>query len=194
MHRKNILLLGDGDGRFAAAFLQSKRAAANQTAHLDFVDCSAGMVRLAKKRIQKMGLHASAVQFRPDDARVAPFRGPYDLVVSHFFLDCFSTLELRGMIPRIAAATTPDAKWLVSEFAIPPRGLWKNAGRLAIHFMYLFFRFTTGLAQAELPDHSGALAASGFQLIKLETAMRGLLISELWSKRSIEYSSLSRHG
>ena len=164
MGSQNVLVLGDGDGRFTAKFLRAQQLAPEITAHLEYVDCSAGMMRLAERRIRKSRLAASKVQFRLADARSTAFPGPYDLVVSHFFLDCFSTDELSGMIPCIAAATYPNAKWLISEFAIPPAGLWRQFGRTLIRAMYFFFRLPAGLKQIELPDYQCALIASGFRL------------------------------
>ncbi len=181
---ERVLLLGDGDGRFAAAYFERQRTLSNRSIHVDFLDGSAGMVQLAKRRIAAVGFQPGTVRFRLQDARTALLCSPYDLVVSHFFLDCFSSDELRRMIPRIAAAMPPGAKWLISEFAIPPKGLCKIAGRLLIRFLYLFFRLTTGIDQTQLPDYTGVMAGSGFRLIKHESAIKGLLVSQLWSKLS----------
>src|SRR5215467_13731897 len=75
---RRVLVLGDGDGRGLAALLR-----ANPRATVDSIDLSAGMLRLARRRIGdgQVALHHA-------DARTAPLReSEYDLIVTHFFLD-----------------------------------------------------------------------------------------------------------
>jgi hypothetical protein len=54
----------------------------------------------------------------------------YDLIVTHFFLDCFRPDQLGHIIPRFAACATPNANWLIADFQIPARGLQRIRGRL----------------------------------------------------------------
>ena len=57
---KRVLMLGEGDGRFLEAFLQS-----NREATVDYVDASEQMLSLAKRRA---GIHAGRVEFHHADA------------------------------------------------------------------------------------------------------------------------------
>jgi len=113
---RRALVFGDGDGRFTARLL-----AANSEIKVDAVDSSAAMLRLLTRRVARLGPSArdrlqtrqmGALNFDPEGA-------PYDLVATHFFLDCFSESEVGALIARIAPHLTTDAVWLVSEFAIP---------------------------------------------------------------------------
>src|SRR5271170_4061872 len=110
---RRALILGDGDGRFLARLLTM-----NLYLQADIVDLSPAMLRLLKARIASTEatargtLHcADARDFIPTDS--------YDLVVTHFFLDCFTTEDLFAMAARIRPRLTPEARWIVSEFAIP---------------------------------------------------------------------------
>jgi cyclopropane fatty-acyl-phospholipid synthase-like methyltransferase len=108
----------------------------------------------------------------------------YDLVVSHFFFDCFTTQELAALIARIAPALAPDARWLVSDFAIPSPPLWTPAAKLLVCFLYFAFGLLTGLRLRHLPDYQSALKSAQFGLREVETALGGALRSELWQIRS----------
>ena len=109
---QTALVLGDGDGRFLAELLR-----AIPSVQVDAVDASAAMIALARERTG-----SGRVRFHCEDARELPFApGAYNLLVTHFFLDCFSDAELAGLIPRLAAASTAEARWVVSEFT-PCRG------------------------------------------------------------------------
>ena len=62
-------------------------------------------------------MHADALICEPASFPEAPF----DLVVSHFFLDCFAEPELAHLLSRVRHAVCQDAIWIVSDFAIPER-------------------------------------------------------------------------
>lgn len=172
---RRVLMLGDGDGRFLAAF-----ARVNTHAEVDCVDNSPQMLVLARRRI---GGDATRVRFHLADA--AGWHPPavgYDLIVTHFFLDCFADGELRPLIARLSVLTAPGARWVVSEFRQPTNGLAAWHARMWVAGLYAFFRIMTGLRVRRLPDHAAALAAGGFRLDHEETARFGLLTSQLWRR------------
>jgi ubiquinone/menaquinone biosynthesis C-methylase UbiE len=167
-------MLGEGDGRFLAAFVKR-----SPDATIDSVDCSREMMRVAARRLPVR----DGVRLHHADARAFPLRsGTYDLVVTHFFLDCFSTEESSELISRIARAAAPRARWLISEFHQPARGLGRYWTGLVIRACYFGFRLLTGLETKQLPDYRGAMEANGFQRLRYELAHGGLLISELWER------------
>lgn len=172
----NALVLGDGDGRFLGALLA--RAPQMQ---VDAVEKSCAMTTLAKARIAKTG--ARQVRFHCADARSFPFPpAAYDLIVTHFFLDCFSQDDLRRLVPRLAESSKPGACWVVSEFSIPQGGLGRLRAAAWIRLLYTCFGWTTGLPVRRLPDYRTALASAGFRLEREEFASGGLLTSQLWRK------------
>jgi len=177
MAARNVLILGDGDGRFTAEFVRS-----NPQARVESLDLSARMIDLAKGRVYGIG---GAVTFRVGDARNIALNGPYDLVVSHFFLDCFTDAEVMPLIKRVAQHCEAGARWVVSEFCLPEQGLIRIAGWLLIRFLYLCFRVTTGLKVRRLSDYSLALSRHGFRIAQRHTSLGGLLVSEIWNGTSI---------
>jgi SAM-dependent methyltransferase len=156
------LALGDGDGRALSALL-----AAAPYACIDYIDVSAQMLELARA---KAG--TEHVNYRCEDARIAPLpEAEYDLIVTHFFLDCFDELDLEPLIARLSHAAAPRSRWLISEF--------RGNGWL-VRALYFFFRLTTGLSTQRLVDHHPLLKRHGFCLVACEDAWHGLVASELW--------------
>ena len=164
------LVLGEGDGRFLARFREECPA------KIDCVDISRGMLRLAYQRAGE-----DRIRHIHSDARTLALpRAGYDLVVTHFFLDCFNVDDLERVVKRIAVAAVPEAKWLVSEFRQPQYG-WRAAWAwLWLRGLYCFFGLTTGLRTRRLTDHHPLLAQNGFRIERQETSWFGLLASELW--------------
>ncbi len=168
-------MLGDGDGRFLAAFLR-----ANPAVEVDAVDSSARMLALAKGRVAE---HAARVRFHHADARDwPPPRADYDLIVTHFFLDCFTDAELGPLVARLASSATGRARWVVSEFHQPATGFAAWRARFWIGGLYAFFRVVTGLHVRRLPDHRAVLKTQGFRCEQTLLADGGLLTSELWRR------------
>jgi hypothetical protein len=131
---------------------------------------------------RRAGSHADRVRtWNADVRRWNPQHPPYDLVVTHFFLDCLTTAEIELLAAAVSAAVTPSAKWLVSEFAIPAGLYGQLFARPLICILYWVFGRLTGLKIRKLPDHRTALRQSGFRPIAEHNSIGGLLISELWS-------------
>ena len=170
---RNALLLGDGDGRFTAEFVKRY-----PLARVDSVELSSGMLALAQTRLRGF----ENVRFWAADARTIDLPRQYDLIATHFFLDCFLVDELQPLVARIAAHCPRGGWWLVSEFGLPDAGLRRVAARALIWIMYLFFWITTGLKVRRLPEYRPVLEESGFRIRRRRLTAGGLLVSELWER------------
>jgi len=170
---RRAAIFGDGDGRFTARLL-----AANAEIEIDAIDASEAMLRSQVHRARR---NAGRVHVHCSDARLwRPASLHYDLVVSHFFLDCLTTAEVRALASRMRGSAAPSARWIISEFAVPEDGLKHTAARMIVWLLYRAFGMLTGLAVRALPDHRAALRDAGFALEKRRTWLGGLLVSELW--------------
>jgi 2-polyprenyl-3-methyl-5-hydroxy-6-metoxy-1,4-benzoquinol methylase len=170
LDRKRALVLGDGDGRFLSALM-----AANPDIHAEAVDTSATMLHLLNKRCQAptrlQTHHASALTFAPT--------GAYDLVVTHFFLDCLPQPDVETLIAHLAPHLAPGALWLISDFRIPP-GPMRLPARVLVRSLYLAFRILTGLRTTRLPAHATPLIQAGLNRMARHHSLAGLLTTELW--------------
>ncbi len=171
---RRALVIGDGDGRFTARLLH-----ANHDIQIDAVDASSAMLNELRRRASS---DSHRVRTWNADARHwHPEGPPYDLVVTHFFLDCLTAAEIESLATGLRTAVTSSAKWLISEFAIPPGWYGKIFARPLIRSLYWVFGRLTGLRIRSLPDHRAALRRSGFELAGERRWLGGLLMSELWS-------------
>jgi cyclopropane fatty-acyl-phospholipid synthase-like methyltransferase len=171
--RRSALVLGDGDGRFLARLL-----AANLQLRADAVDFSPAMLDLLMRRAQATHT-ASRLRTHHADALAFTAVGPYDLIVSHFFLDCLAQSELETLASRLTPHLAPNALWLVSDFRIPADPL-RLPARALVRSLYLAFRLLTGLRTTSLPDHADALRTAGFTRTAQRLSLAGLLTTELW--------------
>jgi SAM-dependent methyltransferase len=175
LKRKRALVLGDGDGRFLAQLL-----AQNPHLHADAIDISATMLQLLRERCEALAPNASArLKTHQSDALTCPLDSPYDLIVTHFFLDCLTQPDLEILINRIAPTLSPQALWLVSDFQIPS-GPMRLPAKILVRTLYLTFRVLTGLRTTQLPDHATPLHQAGLTRIAHRHRLAGLLVTELW--------------
>ena len=175
--RRRALIVGDGDGRFTARLLAS-----NPQLEAQAVDLSPVMLALLTRRVA--AAHPTArtrLRTHPADARTFVPTGPYDLVVTHFFLDCLTQHELDSFAFCLRPHLTPNALWLVSDFRIPA-GFMRLPARFLVRSLYFGFRILTRLRTTGLPNHAAALASVGLICTAQHLSLGGLLTSQLWSR------------
>jgi len=177
---RQALVFGDGDGRFLKRLL-----AVNPGLQADVVDISPAMLRLLHERLTQE--QRERVTLHQADARIfAPPEKTYDLVVTHFFFDCLFETELAALVDRFTPRLAPGARWVVSEFALPPGCLSATVGKALISWLYWAFRVTTGLQVRTLPDHARELQEVGFERAEERQWLGGLLVSQLWHDNSLK--------
>jgi ubiquinone/menaquinone biosynthesis C-methylase UbiE len=170
---RNALVLGDGDGRFLAKLL-----AENRTIEATAVDGSATMLALLRRRCSAFTRRLKTIQtdalvFKPEPGV------SYDLVVSHFFLDCFTAEELDRLLQNLLPALKDGTQWLISDFQIPQSKLHLPA-LVLVRSLYLAFRLLTGLRVTKLPDYAACLLRAGFECKDRKMFFSGILSTELW--------------
>jgi len=141
------------------------------------------MLASARARLHAPGLDKNNVEFvQADICNWSTPGAEFDLVVSHFFLDCFRPDQLRQILRRVAAAATPEATWLLADFWEPSEGWARWRARLILRAMYLFFRWAAGLPAAQLTRPDPWLQEHGFALRERRLFEWSLLHSDLWTR------------
>ncbi len=134
------LLLGDGDGRFSSALLNSYK-----NILLDSIDISSGMLELAQKRAD-----TNSDRLRAQVADAIEYEYPidtYDFIGLHFVLDCFSQDAIDILLPMLEASLKPGGLIAYSDFQA--NRFWQ---RLVVRCLYLAFRLGAGLTTSRLPS------------------------------------------
>ena len=172
------LVLGDGDGRFLARLL-----AACPEATAEAVDASPAMLRLLRDRAARAGSDARLTTVCADARRFTPSASGYDLVATHFFLDCLTPSETEALIQRLAPHLAPGARWVVSEFQVPSGSRTRAAfAHTLIAGLYAAFRVLTGLRTRQIPPWRMLLAKAGFTCKASQPFLGGLLVTEIWQR------------
>lgn len=170
---KNVLILGEGNGRF---LVECRRKMPK--AHIVCVDASARMLALAQRRLSDNGgstefICADALMWMPPELK-------FELIVTHFFLDCFRREHLESLIAKIAGAAAPEANWLLADFQAAAAGLARVRSKLILWTMYRFFRVVTRLPAKELVSPDAFLERHGFRLAERRVTEWGLIHSDWW--------------
>jgi len=181
-HADQVLLLGEGNGRF----LPGCRRQFPQ-AQITCLDLSAAMIDQARRRLgtqvskspEVRFVHADALTWRP------PAHCTYDLIVTNFFLDCFRADQLERLVERIGRASAPRTNWLLADFQVAPAGLQRFRSRLILGLMYLFFRATTQLPAHRLFAPDPYLEKASFVLRERRQSEWGLLRSDWWQRSGV---------
>ena len=172
---RRALVVGQGHGPFLAALLK-----AHPDVHCTCIDISARMLEAAKARLRSEGLAETRVEFIHADVLEWAPPAEYDLIATHFVLDCFRLDQLARVLSKLSDAAAPGANWLLADFQEPAAGPARWRARAILEMMYVFFRWATGLPATELTPPDDLLARNGFLLMQRKTFEWGLLHSDLW--------------
>jgi ubiquinone/menaquinone biosynthesis C-methylase UbiE len=175
---QSALLVGEGHGKFLASLLER-----NPGARVTCVDASASMLEVARNRLLRATIPLQRVEFI--QAELPAWKPPaarYDLVATHFFLDCFPHEQLAAVIDNLQGAARPGGCWLISDFHIPDAGLRRLRARVIHRLMYGFFRIVTKLPASFLVPPQPFLRRSGFVRVRRVEFDRGLLCAEFWKR------------
>jgi ubiquinone/menaquinone biosynthesis C-methylase UbiE len=172
------LIVGEGNGRFVSELLKL-----HPGVEIDCVDASAAMLKLAGACLAQDSVTPPAVRFLQRDVREWTTTERYDLIVTHFVLDCFEAVEVKMVVEKLARVATADATWLLADFTAPQSTFARMHAKAWLRAMYFFFRLTAGLRTIELVDPTADLTAQDFTCRARELSRFGMLKSELWSRQ-----------
>ena len=173
---RRALLVGEGHGHFLGECVRRF-----PRTHFTYVDASQRMLKVARRQwldaggsMDRIGfIHAALPGWKPEP-------GTFDLIVTHFFLDCFPPRLLAQVLGTIARGAQPGAHWLVADFRVPERGWLRWRAQLILASAYAFFRVATKLPAKQLTAPDEFLRGFGFELCRRRITEWGLLHSDLW--------------
>jgi ubiquinone/menaquinone biosynthesis C-methylase UbiE len=176
---KRALIIGEGNGRFLCELL-----GIHPKIDIDCVDASARMLTLARARVLKTRPEShERVRWMHENILTWSPSGSYDLIVTHFLLDCFRPGQVKAIVDKLAQAAAPDATWLLADFNIPVEGIFARIhAKFWLRVLYWFFRGVAGINASDLVDPSQYLESNGFVCEARGPAKAAMVKSELWRR------------
>lgn len=175
----HALIIGEGNGRFLQQFVRQFPAA-----RVSCVEASARMIELARERLLRIDRRAGEnVEFVHADIREIDLpASAYDLIVTHFVLDCFLEDDVARVVSQISRAAMNNAQWLLADFCVPVGAIASRRARFWLKIMYRFFRMVAAVEAHELVDPSRFLCDERFALVSQQLRQYRMLKSQLWRR------------
>lgn len=175
---EKILILGEGPGRFVVECVRKFPQAS-----ITVVEESSGMIAQARANLAQRDLATDRITFvQADILQWEPPHSEFDLIATHFFLDCFRAEQLEVIVPTIGKAATANAQWLLADFQEAHSGWKRWRSRCILAIMYTFFRAVTRLPATSLTPPDLYLMREGLVLQERMEAEWGLLKSDWWKR------------
>jgi ubiquinone/menaquinone biosynthesis C-methylase UbiE len=180
---ENVLVLGDGDGRFLQQFCRARPSCS-----VTSVDQSSRMLQLQRRRLTEVDPQPCVSFVQSDAKEYRPEKDQLDLLVTAFFLDCFSEDEVSDMLPRWLAGVRPGGLLYYVDFSRPKSGWRRLRADCYLGWMHSMFRWSTGLPNRRLIDLDAVLARQPMSLIATEELSHGLITARLYRVESSRHS------
>jgi len=164
----------------------------NQCCRVTCIDASEAMLGKARSRISPED--SGRVNFVEADIlqTVLPKEG-YDVLATHFFLDCFTRETLMLLIPQLARCLRSGGRWSLADFVEPEgEGGGARLRHFALRMLYAFFRSTCGIKARRVVDPRGMLLSQGLRETARNIFARGWIFSSIWEKVFVSESRATR--
>lgn len=172
---RQILILGEGDGRFLQRALEIL-----PEAHFTVLESSLTMISSAQKRLTRE--QAKRTEFVCADAlKYTQFQRGYDGLVMHCFLDCFTPQVIEKHLPYWLRGVQQDGWVWIGDFVEPPHHGWQW---VRLRILYAFFGWVTGIQARTVFDVQPLMAAHGWKLGREAPFASGALSSRLFQRTS----------
>jgi len=174
---KNLLLIGEGNGRFLSDIVKQNSASA-----ITVVDSSSQMLSAAAKRIAAID---GCAKVRFLNADFLDWQSPfahYDRIVTHYFLDLYRPDRIRRIVEQISCLATEDSRWINVDFT-------KANPRMRQTFLmwaqYRFFRTCAGIEAERLFDPLSYIEQAGWRIIESKSLEQGWIAAQLLSRQPV---------
>jgi ubiquinone/menaquinone biosynthesis C-methylase UbiE len=166
----DVLILGGGSGWIIQ---EIKKLAPHSK--ICYVEASRKMMDMARNNYKDSNIefiHGTEDTIPPQD---------FDVIFTGYYLDLFSTKDLRIVIQKIAPLLRRRGIWLVSEFR---NNAWWH--KIYLKLMYSFFRITCSLKNSQLPDWKMVLTDAQFEWQDTHVFFNGFIEAAVLNKKGAE--------
>jgi ubiquinone/menaquinone biosynthesis C-methylase UbiE len=166
----NILIIGGGTGQI----LESIAKLYPSGLHITYVEISANMMALSRKRY----VGQNEVIYITQDIASLNLTQQFDVVITAFLFDNFSTQQLDEIFPRIHQRLKPQGLWLNTDFQLTGPA-WQKA---MLKAMYYFFKLLKAVKVTQLPNTSEVFMKHQYQLLAKKTFYKNFIIAKAYKK------------
>jgi ubiquinone/menaquinone biosynthesis C-methylase UbiE len=168
----SVLVVGGGTGKLLEEITTKNQSGLQIT----YVDISKKMIRLSKKR----NTRGNSVSFINQSITDVSFHQQFDVVITPFLFDNFSTNTTKVVFDKIDPLLKPGALWLFADFEQAAKNnLWQ---KFLLKLMYLFFRIACGIEASNLPDTASLFQKCRYAAVAKETFYKGFIYSVIYRK------------
>ncbi len=176
MQFSKSLIMGGGDGKFLLEAM--KQGLSDQYYYIDISDA---MIKLARSKIEKqLPSLLNSVVFICGSYQDISATGKFDLIVTPYFLDCFSEDELSIITAKLHAHLTIEGTWFFTDFNIPEDSFRTFIFKNIIRLLYGIFDLFCNWELNRLPDFSKEFCKYGFTILHEKYFLGGLLVSRIY--------------
>ncbi len=168
--RARILIIGGGTGQI----LESIAKLYPSGLHITYVEISANMMALSRKR----DVAQNEVIYITEDIAQLSLTQEFDVIITAFLFDNFSTQEIYKIFPKIHQKLVPNGLWLNTDFQLTGP-IWQ---KVMLKSMYYFFRILKAVEVARLPETEQAFTDYHYQLTAKKTFYRKFIITKVYKK------------
>ena len=168
---ERALLIGEGNGRFLTACVEEKIGGS-----ITVVDSSEKMLSLARSRIRGSALQTNVELVHADFRDWSPLEPPFDVIVTHFFLDLFRPESQRRLIEKITALSTANTIWMNVDYRPV---IHSRLHRVIEWLQYRFDRLLSGIEADRHYDSAPIIREFGWEVQEEQSFCRGTIYSQL---------------
>ncbi|RYY34309.1 MAG: class I SAM-dependent methyltransferase [Sphingobacteriaceae bacterium] len=166
----NVLIVGGGTGKI----LEDIALIHPNGLQITYVEISATMIALSQKR----NVGDNTIDFLTQPAENLETPGYFDVVITPFLLDNYTSEQLPGFIAHISKQLKPSGLWLNTDFQLT--GKWWQ--KVLLKTMYGFFKLFADIKTSALPDFNAAFADAGYQLKAKKDFYGDFVGAQVWMK------------
>ncbi len=179
MKFSKALIVGGGDGEF---LLEAMKKGLSEQYY--YIDISDAMIKLAQRKIEKrLPLSLKSVIFICGSYQDIPYNQKFDLIITPYFLDCFSNDELSLVIAKLYAHLTNEGTWFFTDFNIPENKTRSYIFKNIIQLLYRIINVFCDLGVNRLPDFKKEFHKYKFTLLQEQYFLGGLLVSRIYKNK-----------
>jgi tRNA (cmo5U34)-methyltransferase len=156
----SVLIIGGGTGWFLLEVLRR-----TPIGRVLYVEKSPKMLNYSRELIQREAPDMlSRVEFRlGTEESIAAADGPFDVIVTNFFLDLFHEDNSAKIAERLSTNLAPTGRWLFVDFTMPENWFMRFCAIVLFKVMFTFFNIMAKMESRWPPNYDRIFSRIGLR-------------------------------